>query len=83
MNQTPAPVPVPTTTHEESGTAHTEAEPATQLDGIPAEAPAVVEPEAATEAAEVPASPPQNEVAAEKKEEKKAAVRVGFVLAKT
>lgn len=58
----------PTTTHAESGTAHTDAEPATKVDGTT---------DKPVETAETaPAATSKTETAEEKKEEKKVAVKV-------
>jgi hypothetical protein len=62
----------PTTTHAEAGTLHTEAEPATQVDGTPAEVPATEETPAAA-AATTEGEPTATE---SKVEDKKAAVKV-------
>lgn len=62
----------PTTTHAEAGTLHTEAEPATQVDGTPAEIPATEEtPAAAAATTEGEPAPTESKV-----EDKKAAVKV-------
>lgn len=62
----------PTTTHAEAGTLHTEAEPATQVDGTPAEVPATEEtPAAAAATTEGEPAPTESKV-----EDKKAAVKV-------
>lgn len=68
----------PTATHVESGTAHTDAEPATKVDGTPA---AVVADETAAPAegeAAAPASKTTTEVAEDKKEDKKVAIKVSY-----